>query len=41
MMNVRTGRIASPLNGVITRSKLEKNLLSVNQDRFGKENNSG
>ena len=41
VMNGRAGRIVTPPNGIITRSKLEKNLLPVDQDDFGKENNSG
>jgi hypothetical protein len=41
VMNGRAGRIVAPPNDNITRSKLEKNLLPVNQDDFGKENNSG
>ena len=41
VVNRRTGGIVTPPNGIITRSKLEKNLLPVDQDNFGKENNNG
>ena len=39
-MNERVGGIVTPPHGIITRLKLEKNLLPVDQDNFGKENNN-
>ena len=41
VMNGRVRRIATPPNGLITRSKLEKNLFPVDQNNLKKENNSG